>query len=33
MFEIPIFPQPIPSPPWSKGKNIFKILFIQKYKN
>lgn len=31
MVEIPIFPQPPPSPPWSKAKNIFKILFIQKY--
>lgn len=34
MVEIPIFPQPPPpSPPWSKAKNIFKILFIQKIKN
>lgn len=33
MVEIPIFPQPHPppSPPWSKAKNVFKILFIQKY--
>lgn len=31
MVEIPIFPQPPPSPPWSKAKNVFKILFIQKY--